>query len=398
MTHVLALTPPRSPLRVRVVRQLFRNAVTRLPLRVRMPDGELLGDPSGPLMRVVRAEDFFSRVGADGLIGFGEAYMAGDWEADDLAGVLTVMATQLASLIPAPLQRLRGVWARRHPRSEEGTVENARRNVQRHYDLSNDLFAQFLDPSMTYSAALFRGEATWENLEEAQHAKIDRLLDETRVGPGSAVMEIGTGWGALAIRAARRGAVVRTITLSAEQQAFARERVAAAGLSDRVSVELCDYRQAAGSYDAVLSVEMIEAVGERYWPVFFATLDRLLAPGGRVGLQAITMPHDRMVASRHTYTWIQKYIFPGGLLPSVTAIEQNLGPLRVAGHHEMGGDYAETLRLWRERYCSRRAEISRLGFDELFHRMWIFYLAYSEAGFRSGYLNVRQLVLERSGS
>nr|WP_062330146.1 cyclopropane-fatty-acyl-phospholipid synthase family protein [Herbidospora sakaeratensis] len=398
MTHAIALTPPRSPLRVRVVRQLFRNAVARLPLQVLMPDGEVLGDPSGPLMRVVRAEDFFSRVGADGLIGFGEAYMAGDWEADDLAGVLTVMATQLASLIPAPLQRLRGVWARRHPRSEEGTVENARRNVQRHYDLSNDLFAEFLDPSMTYSAALFHAAATWENLEAAQHAKIDRLLDETRVGPGSTVLEIGTGWGALAIRAARRGAAVRTITISAEQRAFALERVAEAGLSDRVSVELCDYREASGSYDAVVSVEMIEAVGERYWPVFFAALDRLLAPGGRVGLQAITMPHDRMVASRHTYTWIQKYIFPGGLLPSVTAIEQNLGPLRIAGQHEMGGDYAETLRLWRERYCSRRPEISRLGFDEIFHRMWIFYLAYSEAGFRSGYLNVRQFVLERGRS
>ncbi|GIH26387.1 cyclopropane-fatty-acyl-phospholipid synthase [Acrocarpospora phusangensis] len=387
--------PPRGALRVAVARRLFTHAVRDLPLRVELP-GLALGAAPGPVLRVVRPEAFFARLGADGLIGFGEAYMAGDWDADDLTAVLTVLARQLGTLIPPPLQRLRGLWHRRRPAAEDGTPGNARRNVHRHYDLSNELFAAFLDETMTYSAALFDGPATWEGLRDAQLAKIDRLLDATGVGPGTRVLEIGTGWGALAIRAAGRGALVRTVTVSPAQRALALRRIADAGLSGRVAVDLLDYREVRGAYDAVLSVEMIEAVGERYWPVFFACLERLLSPGGLIGLQSITMPHDRMLASRTTYTWIQKYVFPGGLIPSVTAIEQNLGGLRVIGDLPMGGHYAETLRLWRERYAGRRAELTLLGFDEVFHRMWNLYLAYSEAGFRSGYLNVHQFILERA--
>jgi cyclopropane-fatty-acyl-phospholipid synthase len=175
--------------------------------------------------------------------------------------------------------------------------------------------------------------------------------------------------------------------------------VAEAGLADQVSVELRDYREVDGEYDAICSVEMIEAVGDRYWDTYFARLDQLLAPGGRVALQAITMPHDRMMASRNTYTWIQKYIFPGGLIPSVTAIEDSLNRrtrLRVAKRHDFGAHYAQTLRIWRDRFNANRSEVASLGFDEVFARMWEFYLCYAEAGFRSGYLNVSQLTLERS--
>ncbi len=218
------------------------------------------------------------------------------------------------------------------------------------------------------------------------------------MGPGTRVLEIGTGWGELAIRAAARGARVRTVTISAGQRDLAIRRVSEAGLAGRVSVELLDYRRVDGQYDSIVSVEMIEAVAERYWPEYFAVLDRLLAPGGRVGLQAITMPHQRMLATRRTQTWILKYIFPGGLIPSVTSIEANVAAhtgLRVTSRRGFGRHYAETLRLWRERLLARPDELARLGFDEVFGRMWLLYLCYAEAGFRSGYLDVSQFLLAR---
>ena len=254
---------------------------------------------------------------------------------------------------------------------------------------------------MTYSSALFAQDAGGAPaaapglLAAAQRRKIDRLLDLARVGPSSRVLEIGTGWGELAIRAAARGALVRTVTLSEQQRALAAERIGAAGLAGRAVVELCDYRRVRGEYDAIVSVEMIEAVGERYWPEYFAALNRLLAPGGRIGLQSITMPHRRMLATRHTHTWVLKYIFPGGLIPSVTAIQDNAARagLRVAGRHDFGAHYAETLRIWRERFGAAAAGLERLGFDEVFRRMWQLYLSYAEAGFRSGYLDVSQFLL-----
>ncbi|MET8212784.1 class I SAM-dependent methyltransferase [Streptomyces sp. NPDC005373] len=220
------------------------------------------------------------------------------------------------------------------------------------------------------------------------------------VNSGTSLLEIGTGWGELAIRAVRRGARVTTLTLSAEQRDLARERTRTAGAADRVSVELCDYREARGTYDAVVSVEMVEAVGVEFWPVYFRTLDERLAPDGRAALQAITMPHDRMLASRGTFTWIHKYIFPGGQLPSVEAIEETVrdrAGLCTARRDGFGAHYAETLRLWRERFTERADEVEGLGFDDTFRRMWTFYLAYSEAGFRAGYLDVQQYLFTKDG-
>jgi len=228
---------------------------------------------------------------------------------------------------------------------------------------------------MTYSSALFgtgpdgEPEAGAEPLAQAQHRKIDRLLDRAGVGPGCRMLEVGTGWGELAIRAAMRGATVRSITISREQRELAARRVAEAGLADQVSVELRDYRDVEGQFDAICSAEMIEAVGERYWGTYFAALDRCLAPGGRIGLQAITMGHDRMLATRHTYTWIQKYVFPGGLLPSVVAIQDSLAStrLRITGREDFGAHYAQTLRIWRERFVANVGEMAGLGFDESRH-------------------------------
>ncbi|MFG3371153.1 class I SAM-dependent methyltransferase [Streptomyces sp. NPDC048156] len=395
-------TPPHaSRARAAVAEAVVRGALARLPLRVHLAGGSQLG-LGGPLLNIHDPDAFYRRIGVSGLVGFGESYMAREWDAPDLVAALTVLAGHAADLIPGPLQRLRNVWALRQPASQRNTPAGARDNISRHYDLSNDLFALFLDESLSYSSAIFRGfPATWQRLETAQHNKIDRLLDLTEVGPGTRLLEIGTGWGELAIRAAARGARVTTLTLSAEQRDLARARVEAAGIADRVSIELCDYREATGTFDAVVSVEMIEAVGEEFWPVYFQTLDARLAPGGRVALQAITMPHDRMLATRDTYTWIHKYIFPGGLLPSVEAIDstvQDHTGLHTVRRDGFGIHYAETLRLWRERFTERADEVDALGFDETFRRMWTFYLAYSEAGFRSGYLDVQQYLFTKGAS
>jgi cyclopropane-fatty-acyl-phospholipid synthase len=389
-----------------IARLLFGAAAARLPIRVRLSDGRQLGagGPDAPLMTIHHPAAFFTRLGAGGLIGFGESYMAGDWDCADLTGLLTVFARHVGDLVPTPFQRLRSLAVLRQPAADDQDKDGARRNIGRHYDLSNDFFALFLDETMTYSSALFEPGADGTPaaadrvLGQAQRRKIDRLLDEARVGPGARLLEIGTGWGELAIQAARRGAVVRTVTISAAQHELAARRVAAAGLADQVSVELRDYRDVDGEYDAICSVEMIEAVGDRYWDTYFATIDQLLAPGGRVALQAITMPHDRMMASRRSYTWIQKYIFPGGLIPSVTAIEDSLSRtrLRVTGRHDFGPHYAQTLRIWRDRFSARGDEVAALGFDHVFGRMWLFYLCYAEAGFRAGYLNVSQLTVDRA--
>jgi cyclopropane-fatty-acyl-phospholipid synthase len=409
-------------------------------------------------MRIVRPAAFFHRLGCNSKIGFGESYMVGDWTATELADLLTPFAARLSVLIPPLLQRIgRRSAEARQPREERNTVEGSRENIHRHYDLSNELFATFLDETMSYSSGWF--DHPEETLADAQRRKIDgildmahvgpdthvleigtgwgglatraaqrgarvttltisaeqarlaeerlaaagvadreRLLDSAGVRPGSRVLEIGTGWGELAIRAARRGAHVTTVTLSTEQADLARKRIADAGYADSIDLRIEDYRDVTGTYDAVVSVEMIEAVGERYWPTYFTALDRLLKPGGRVGLQSITMPHDRMLASRGDYSWMHKYVFPGGLIPSVQAIEQHLAlhtTLRLAEQRSLGEHYARTLAHWRENFLSRWEAVAALGFDSTFRRMWEFYLAYCEAGFRVGYLDVFQFSLAR---
>jgi cyclopropane-fatty-acyl-phospholipid synthase len=393
---------------------IFRAAVRRLPLEVRYPDGTVLGkaasgnaasdrDGSVPVMTMHRPDAFAARLGDGGLIGLGESYMAGDWDADDLTAVMEVFAARVGFLVPEPLQKLRGLYLPRTPRTERNTEQNTRSNISRHYDLSNELFATFLDSTMTYSSALFpeSGKAlrnvAWDGLAAAQQAKIDRLLDKAGVKAGTRVLEIGTGWGELALRAAARGASVYSVTLSSEQQELARQRVAEAGYADAVTIELKDYRAVEGEYDAVVSVEMIEAVGYEYWATYFQTIERVLAPGGKVAIQAITIGHDRLIATRTSYTWVHKYIFPGGVIPSVRAIEEvteKQTGLRVRERLAMGEHYAQTLRLWSERFMASGEDVRALGFDAIFQRMWLFYLCYSRAGFETGYLDVQQIVLE----
>jgi cyclopropane-fatty-acyl-phospholipid synthase len=388
------------PLRAKAAELIFRTAVRRMPIRVELPDGLRwgAGGPDDPVMFLARPAELFRRIGRDANIGFGEAYQAGDWSSPHPAELLTAFATQLTTVVPSSLQGLR-IWAQRIRRhSETNTALVARRNTQAHYDLSNEMFATFLDETMTYSAAWFDATADEDpdSLARAQLRKIDGVLDYAGVTQGSQVIEIGTGWGALSIRAAQRGATVTSLTLSIEQKRLAEERIHDAGVADRVTVLLQDYREAVGQYDAVISVEMIEAVGADFWPTYFATLDALLKPGGRVALQSITMPHDRMQVSRRAYTWINKYIFPGGLIPSIQAIEATTAEhtrLEITERRDLGLDYARTLQCWRERFLAEWQTVAAMGFDETFKRTWEYYLAYCEAGFRTGYLNVSQLQL-----
>ncbi len=395
-----APSAPRTAVRAAIARSMFRHAVADLALRVQLPDGTSIGGGGNdsPRMVIHQPDALFARLGTNAKIGFGEAYMAGEWDAargTDLAELLVPFASNVATLVPRPLQRLRRVVEGRRPANEEGTPSQARQNIRRHYDLSNDLFASFLDETLSYSSALFENG---DDLGTAQRRKIDGVLDLAAVGHGCSLLEIGTGWGQLAIQAAQRGAHVTTITLSAEQRDLAIRRIADAGVSDRVNILLSDYREVTGQYDAIVSVEMIEAVGKRFWPDYFTALDRLLRPGGRVGLQSITMAHDRMLATQHSYTWIHKYIFPGGIIPSIEAIEATLGrhtSLVVSHRRDFGADYATTLRCWRETFLANWPKVAGGRFDHTFKRMWEFYLAYCEAGFRTGYLGVSQFALTR---
>jgi cyclopropane-fatty-acyl-phospholipid synthase len=420
---------PHAPVQGAVARAVVRRAVRALPLTLRFPDGSTWG-AGGPTLTLTRPDEFFRRLGRDGLIGLGEAWMTGDLTAgswrpsppgssgpgeldaavldcatDELAAALTVLAGRLTELVPRPLQALRRLWQRRQPDSERNSVAGARTNIHRHYDLSNDMFATFLDETMTYSSAWFEpapdpaSAPSFDALRPAQLRKIDGILDLARVRSGTRLVEIGTGWGALAIRAAaERGATVTSLTLSQEQRDLALRRIAEAGLTEKIEVRLEDYRVHAAAhrqaYDAAASVEMIEAVGRQYWPDYFSSVQAMLRPGGRFGLQAITVDHAQLLATSGSYTWIHKYVFPGGELTSLTGIEAALAAhtrMRVQESRRLGDSYAVTLRLWRHRFDAAAARVAELGFDETFRRMWTFYLAYSEAGFASGYLDDYQL-------
>jgi cyclopropane-fatty-acyl-phospholipid synthase len=376
---------------------LFAAVVRSLPIKVMLPNGGRMGagGPNAPALWLLRPADFFHRLGVDGTIGLGEAYMVGDWTTDALVEVLTPFAERIADLVPRPLRTLRGLAGHRKPTREHNTIAGAKDNIHRHYDLSNDLFTKFLDDTMTYSCAWFAPGT--DDLTAAQERKVDAILDYAGVRAGSRVLEIGSGWGTLAIRAALRGADITSLTISGEQKTLADQRIEAAGVADRARVVLRDYREETGRYDAVVSVEMIEAVGHQYWPAYFGAVDRMLVPGGRFALQAITMPHAQLLATRQSQGWPHKYIFPGGELLSTTEIDRQVARtgMRITERQSLGAHYARTLRQWRERFLHRWPDITALGFDDTFRRMWEFYLAYFESGFRAEYLDVWQLRMDK---
>jgi len=376
---------------------------TAIELLRRLNGGVLrLGEGHERAALAVHDARVFERTLAEGDIGFGESYIDGDWDSDDLAALLTLLAENRDTLDAA----IRGQWwpLLRHRLRHwlrANTRAGSRRNILAHYDLGNDFYAAWLDPTMSYSAALFGdgGDAGgYLDLAAAQRAKYLRLLDRLDARPGQTILEIGCGWGGFAEVAARDyGCRVHGVTLSPAQLAYARERAAAGGWADRAEFSLVDYRDLQGRYDHIVSIEMFEAVGERYWPSYFRQLRGLLKPGGRAAIQTITIADERFAAYRRGTDFIQRHVFPGGMLPSPAAFERRAtgADFVVADRYAFGLDYARTLALWRESFEAAWPRIARLGFDERFRRLWRFYLAYCEAGFRAGTTDVVHYLLER---
>jgi len=329
-----------------------------------------------------------------GDIGFAETYLAGRWTTPDLTAVLSVAAMNNGALEEAVYGELWSkVFYRLRHLLRVNTRSGSQRNIHAHYDLGNDFYRRWLDATMTYSAALFSGDTT-RSLEDAQVAKYERILTLLDPRPNSRILEIGCGWGGFAEYAARtRGCSVHGITISRRQLELARRRIDAAGLGERVALEFCDYRDLQGCYDHVVSIEMYEAVGERFWPVYFRTLRERLKPGGRAVVQAITIADARFDRYRSSTDFIQQFIFPGGMLasPSVLRAQAERAGLAVHSTHAFGLDYAETLRRWNQRFNRAWREIQADGFDERFKRLWNFYLSYCEAGFRSRSTDVLQV-------
>jgi cyclopropane-fatty-acyl-phospholipid synthase len=398
-----------------------------LRLLQHLPHGELdLQHPSGTWTRcppaparfsvdpamlygVMQVRDWqvFNRVLRSGDIGLAESYFDGEWDTPDLAALLRlalINRDHIESILYGSWWG-RLVYRLRHLR-QRNSRSGSQRNIHAHYDLGNDFYRLWLDPSMSYSAAWFEGrDPTGVDLRDAQAAKVRRALREARIQPGQRLLEIGCGWGGLAEIAAREfGAQVTGITLSKEQLTWGQQRIRDAGLEGQVELRFLDYRDLGDlfertPFDAIVSIEMFEAVGEAYWPGFFDVLTRCLKPGGHACLQSITIRDDLFERYRRSTDFIQQYIFPGGMLPSPTAFERQarLAGLAVQERLAFGPDYAETLRRWRDAFLRDPNAVRSLGFDERFQRIWTFYLGYCEAAFDTGSTDVMQFTLRKPG-
>jgi cyclopropane-fatty-acyl-phospholipid synthase len=382
-----------------LARLLDRLELGSLELEWRHSLTRLNGARPGPVarLRVDRPAALLRRLASGGEMGFAEAYMEGDWQSPDPAALLDLLAANEAALAGlASGTRWSRAAARLLHRARRNTRRGSRRNIAYHYDLGNAFYRLWLDPGMTYSSALFDGAD--DSLEQAQDRKYTRLLDLLDARPEDHILELGCGWGGMAMAAARRGHRLTGITLSREQLDWARRRVKSAGVNDRIDLRLQDYRDVEGVYDHVVSVEMLEAVGETYWPVYMQMLKRRLRAGGRAALQVISIDEAAFDGYRRGADFIQRYIFPGGMLPSVERLtaEAAAAGLRVRRLDRFGPHYARTLALWHRRFLEAADKVRTLGFDERFFRMWRYYLAYCEAGFRRGRIDLVQVVLEHA--
>jgi cyclopropane-fatty-acyl-phospholipid synthase len=398
-TPTLPFTPSSMPLAARGLFALL-SRIDEGALEVTLPDGTMrVYGPGRGMHAVLNVRDLgFARdVLTRGDVGFGESYMRGAWDSPDLAGLLTLLAANQPALTGAfyGSALVRAVLRLRH-RRRANTRPQARRNIVAHYDLGNDFYAAWLDPTMTYSSALFDGNAE-QPLACAQQAKYERMLRELAVPQGSRILEIGCGWGGFAVTAARAGHDVTGISLSDAQTAYARERAAREAAPGRVELAIMDYRDVRGRFDAVASIEMFEAVGERWWPTYFDTLRNVLAPGGRACVQAITIAGDRFERYRASSDFIQQHIFPGGMLASRSRLvaEAARAGLELVALHAFGRDYARTLKRWLAAFDLASPSLRAKGFDDAFLRCWRFYLAYCAAGFDTATTDVGQYTFVR---
>jgi cyclopropane-fatty-acyl-phospholipid synthase len=390
----------RGSLLERAAVAILERALPRLEggtLAVTLPDGSRRRFGSGPEVAVtIRSRNLFRRLATRGKVGLGESYQAGEWEADDLVAFFELLLRNYERAAERHSTIARILNARPRVNTRNGLLR-ARRNIGYHYDLGNELFALFLDETMTYSCALWEGED--ESLEEAQRRKLRQVCEKLRLSPHDHVLELGCGWGSLALVAAGEyGARVTGLTISSAQADLARRRVAEAGLEERITILEEDYRLHQGEYSSIASIEMIEAIGERQFPTFFAACDRLLAPGGLACVQTILVPDDRFERYRSAPDWIERYVFPGCLIPSLTALTTAMtkaSRFMLYEVDEIGPHYAPTLRRWRERFLGKLDDVRGLGYDEHFQRTWEFYLAFCEAAFRTRALRDAQLVFTR---
>ncbi len=360
-------------------------------LEIRLPDGSarIFGEGEHGVVMQVHHESTFSQILARGDIGLAEAYLDGAWDSSDVTGLLTLLANNRDALRKAVYGRWHHLlaarirhWLNRNSRT------GSKRNIMAHYDLGNDFYKLWLDPSMSYSSALY-GAVPSGSLEDAQNAKYRRILRRLGAQAGQSVLEIGCGWGGFAENAAQRGLQVTGLTLSPAQLEWAQQRVPQADL------RLQDYRDTSEQFDHIVSIEMFEAVGERWWPDYFKTVARSLKPGGRAVIQSITIRDDLFADYRQGTDFIQQYIFPGGMLPSPSAFREAAAKqgLAVRGEYAFGRDYAKTLAEWRHAFEANWPQIAALGFDEPFRRLWRLYLCYCEAGFLAGNIDVVQFEL-----
>jgi cyclopropane-fatty-acyl-phospholipid synthase len=396
--NAAACLPSRQLIGRSLLRRLDALHAGRLTLE--FPDGRtrvFTGHEPGlqARIRLTRPYKLAARVALRGSVGFAEGYIAGEWDSPDLARLLQLLAQNLDAL-EQPGESLLGSWSvRLLHKLRRNSRRGSRRNIAYHYDLGNDFYRLWLDPGMSYSAAVF--ELQSQSLVEAQDAKYARMAQLAELHSGDSVLEIGCGWGGFAEHAARLGCQLKGITLSTEQLEWARERVQLAQLSEQASLQLEDYRDQTEQFDAIVSIEMLEAVGEQWWPTYFETLYRCLKPGGRAAIQVITIADKYFDDYRRGADFIQRYIFPGGMLPTQSLVEQLArdAGLRPREKHHVGSDYAHTLALWRERFDTAGDEIDALGYDDNFRRLWHYYLAYCEAGFNTGRIDVLQIALEK---
>ena len=377
------------------------NRLERGSLEVDMPDGRVyrfVGNEPGPDGRIdITNPKFLRRLFREGHLGFGEMFVDGWWTTPDLQSLLDVIMLNDDRIgLEFPGAGLVRLCERVRRRLKANSRKGSRRNIAYHYDLGNEFYALWLDETMTYSSGLFR--SPHERLADAQRNKYAAICDRIAPAPGDRVLEIGCGWGGFAEYAIReRGLRVTGLTLSREQHDYARRRLFEAGLADRAQIVLRDYREERGTYDAIASIEMIEAVGEKYWPVFYSTLRDRLRPGGVAAVQAITIADRLFPQYRNSTDFIQRYIFPGGLLPSPAKLRDcaAAGGLQTISTDAFANSYARTLHVWRRRFNAHWDRVAELGFDDRFRRMWNFYLAASAAGFASGTVDVVQIAYRK---
>jgi cyclopropane-fatty-acyl-phospholipid synthase len=370
-------------------------------LDIRLEDGRVFrceGKLPGPVAEIViHHPDVFSRLIREGDLGFCDSYLDGWWSSPDLQAFMDLVHDQQESVYDGfPGQSLVRAMEKFRFWLQSNTKRQARKNISYHYDLGNDFYSLWLDDTMTYSSAIFKSGQ--EDLETAQIEKYKSMVDRMGVKPGDHVLEIGCGWGGFAEYAAKeRGLKVTGLTISKEQLAYAQKRIADAGLSDQVTLKLQDYRDETGVYDGIASIEMFEAVGEKYWPTYFKTVHNCLKPGASATLQIILIEDKRWDTYRKGVDFIQKYIFPGGMLPSPRVLHNQVeqAGLKVCDTFEFGQSYSQTLRRWHETFNERWDQVASHGFDERFRRMWNFYLTACAGSFKGGICDVTQMTIER---